>query len=65
MPTHPTIEPLEIRLTEGSSIVLRGLTGEEAEPAVLKGEVVLNLEKEIILREISCVILPVERRGRH
>lgn len=57
MPTHSTIEPLEIRLTEGSAIVLRGLSGEEWDPAVLKGEVVLNLEKESILREISCVIL--------
>lgn len=57
------IDPLEIRLTEGSALVLRGLTGEEAEPAVLKGEVVLNLEKETIIREISYAIplLPAMR----
>ncbi|SGY13409.1 BQ5605_C010g05854 [Microbotryum silenes-dioicae] len=46
------VEPLEIHL-ESSELVLRGLTGEDLEPAVLNGELVLNLHDTTTLKEIS------------
>lgn len=48
------IEPLEIQL-ESSDLVLRGFTGEELEPAVLNGELIVNLAEPTNLKEIQCV----------
>jgi len=52
MPQPHSLEPLEIQL-ESSELVFRGFTGEELEPAVLKGEVVLNLAEPTNLKEIQ------------
>ncbi|KAL8292022.1 hypothetical protein RQP46_001488 [Phenoliferia psychrophenolica] len=46
------LEPLEIEL-ESSDLVLRGFTGEELEPAVLNGELILNLAEATNLKEIQ------------
>ncbi|GAA6064597.1 hypothetical protein JCM10212_000508 [Sporobolomyces blumeae] len=53
MPHHGP-DPLEIAL-ESSDLVLRGFTGDEFDPAVLNGEVVLNLTHATDLREVSLV----------
>jgi arrestin-related trafficking adapter 4/5/7 len=45
---------LDIQL-ESSELVLRGFTGEELEPAVLKGELVLNLSEATNLKEIQLI----------
>jgi hypothetical protein len=47
-------EPLEIHLESGE-LVLRGITGEELEPAVLNGELILNLAESTNLKEIQLV----------
>lgn len=52
-----TPEPLEIKLA-ASDLVFRGFTGEEFEPAVLKGEVILNLGESSSFKELSCVSPP-------
>ncbi|KAK4703989.1 arrestin-related trafficking adapter 4/5/7, partial [Phenoliferia sp. Uapishka_3] len=49
---HSHLEPLEIQL-ESSDLVLRGFTGEELEPAVLNGELILNLTEPTNLKEIQ------------
>ena len=49
------LEPLEIEL-ESSDLVLRGFTGEELEPAVLNGELILNLAEPTNFKEIQCVV---------
>lgn len=47
-------EPLEITLESGDNgLVLRGLTGEESDPAVLNGELVLDLAEATNLKEIQ------------
>lgn len=54
MPNSGNLETLEILLASGEDgLVLRGLTGEESESAVLNGEVVLNLSEATNLREIE------------
>lgn len=50
MPHGP--EPLEIHL-ESPDIVLRGFTGDEFEPAVLNGQLVLNLAHPTDLKEVA------------
>lgn len=51
---HTPIENIEIILESGEEgLVLRGLTGEESEPAVLNGEVVLNLSEATNIKEIE------------
>jgi len=52
MPSHHGPDPLEIAL-ESSDLVLRGFTGDEFDPAVLNGEVILNLTHSTDLREVS------------
>ena len=47
------IEPLEIHLASSGDLVLRGLTGEELEPAVLVGELIVNLVEPTNLKEIQ------------
>lgn len=47
--------PLEIHL-ESSDLVFRGFTGEELEPATLKGELIINLSEATSLKELQCVI---------
>ncbi|GAA5879587.1 hypothetical protein JCM16303_003264 [Sporobolomyces ruberrimus] len=54
MPAHHGPDPLEIAL-ESSDLVLRGFTGDEFDPAVLNGEVILNLTHSTDLREVSLV----------
>ncbi|GAA5831217.1 hypothetical protein JCM5353_007384 [Sporobolomyces roseus] len=54
MPSHHGPDPLEIAL-ESSDLVLRGFTGDEFDPAVLNGEVILNLTHSTDLREVSLV----------
>ncbi|GAA5912670.1 hypothetical protein JCM8208_007723 [Rhodotorula glutinis] len=56
MPTtgHHHHEPLEIHL-ESNDLVLRGFTGDEFEPAVLNGELILNLSHATDLKEVSLV----------
>ncbi|GAA6005515.1 hypothetical protein JCM11491_003669 [Sporobolomyces phaffii] len=54
MPAHHGPDPLEIAL-ESSDLVLRGFTGDEFEPAVLNGEVILNLTHPTDLKEVSLV----------
>ncbi|GAA5948720.1 hypothetical protein JCM3765_004984 [Sporobolomyces pararoseus] len=54
MPAHHGPDPLEIAL-ESSDLVLRGFTGDEFDPAVLNGEVILNLTHPTDLREVSLV----------
>ena len=49
---HHGPDPLELNL-ESSELVFRGFTGEELDPAVLKGEVVLNLAEPTNLKEIQ------------
>jgi hypothetical protein len=53
------VEPLEIHL-ESTDLVLRGFTGEELDPAVLNGELVVNLLEATNLREISYVVPPCQ-----
>lgn len=50
--TQSTQEPLEIQL-ESSELVFRGFNGEELDPAVLKGELVLNLSEPTNFKEIQ------------
>lgn len=45
---------LDIQL-ESSDLVLRGFTGEELDPAVLKGDLVLNLTEATNLKEIQLI----------
>lgn len=45
---------LDIQL-ESSDLVLRGFTGEEFEPAIMKGELVLNLNESTNLKEIQLI----------
>jgi hypothetical protein len=52
MPAHHGPDPLEIAL-ESSDLVLRGFTGDEFDPAVLNGEVILNLTHPTDLKEVS------------
>lgn len=47
-------EPLEIHL-ESDALVLRGFTGDEFEPAVLKGELILNLDSPTQLKELQLI----------
>lgn len=49
---HTPVEPLEIHL-ESNELVFRGFTGEELDPAILKGEVILNLTEPTNLKEIQ------------
>lgn len=49
---HAGSEPLEIHL-ESNDLVLRGFTGDEFEPAVLNGELILNLVHPTDLKEVS------------
>ncbi|KAM0749136.1 hypothetical protein T439DRAFT_358253 [Meredithblackwellia eburnea MCA 4105] len=49
---HSGVEPLEINL-QSSDLVLRGLTGEEAEPALLNGELILNLFEPTQVKDIT------------
>ncbi|BGP32942.1 hypothetical protein JCM10296v2_004728 [Rhodotorula toruloides] len=51
---HAGSEPLEIHL-ESNDLVLRGFTGDEFEPAVLNGELILNLVHPTDLKEVSLV----------
>lgn len=55
MPYSVLGDPLEIKL-ESSDLVLRGYTGDEYEPALLKGELVVNLTEDTNFREILCVL---------
>jgi hypothetical protein len=52
LPHGPISEPVEIHL-ESNDIVLRGLTGEATESAILIGEVVVNLFEQTTLKEIQ------------
>ena len=60
MPAHHGPDPLEIAL-ESSDLVLRGFTGDEFDPAVLNGEVILNLTHPTDLREVSSVTSSLAR----
>lgn len=51
--TNGGVEPLEIVLANGGDLVLRGFTGDELEPAVLVGEVILNLSESTNLKELQ------------
>ncbi|BGO92265.1 hypothetical protein NBRC10512_001189 [Rhodotorula toruloides] len=57
---HAGSEPLEIHL-ESNDLVLRGFTGDEFEPAVLNGELILNLVHPTDLKEVSLVFTGVAK----
>ena len=52
--THTGESHLELEL-ESSELVFRGYTGEELQPAVLKGDLILNLSEATNLKEIQLI----------
>jgi hypothetical protein len=59
--TNGGVEPLEIQLESAGDLVLRGFSGEELEPAVLKGELFVNLSEPTTLKDVQWVPQPVLR----
>jgi hypothetical protein len=51
--TNGGVEPLEIQLESAGDLVLRGFSGEELEPAVLKGELFVNLSEPTTLKDVQ------------
>lgn len=51
--TNGGVEPLEIQLDSAGDLVLRGFSGEELEPAVLKGELFVNLTEATTLKDVQ------------